>query len=522
MEGNSSEQLNAPLWEPIATGTADDVHRYDKLGSTSPRPFSGKSLSSIATDPTTIYGGEMDSESGVISDSSAKSSSQSSQDSTLTTLVLGIIIYFSSGGGPFGMEPSLKAAGNLYAIIGFAAMTFVWALPEAVMTYELSSLYPCSSGGVRWVEEAFGTTCGLFTGYLGWISGVTNNATAPVLFFSYLHSHFFPDSSDTDIQWIQFGISAGIATVLVYINYRGLEVVGKASVLVFFVSIAPFVLMTIIGISKVDPQKWLQTPTGEEEIFDDDTMTQPGWVPDTILGGIALRPFINNLYWNFNGFDQGSHFSNEVPKRTLRNGLCLSVLLVSTTTIIPILIATGATDIEQADWKAGTFALAGAEIGGRWLGTLIVVASGISLLATFISGMSADSLQLQGMADRGQLPSIFRSRSPHDTPTYALILGLFVVVLMLPLPFGFIVELSNFSYCISIIIEFLAFAQLRIRRGDGTMLRKTVYALLLIAPMLFNIAVLMLASYATYIYGACASALGALLILTTVSDSSSL
>ena len=55
-------------------------------------------------------------------------------------------------GGPFGVEPSLRAAGNLYAIIGFAAMPFLWALPEAVMTYELSTLYPCSSGGVRWVR----------------------------------------------------------------------------------------------------------------------------------------------------------------------------------------------------------------------------------------------------------------------------------------------------------------------------------------------------------------------------------
>ena len=56
-------------------------------------------------------------------------------------------------GGPFGVEPSLKAAGNLYAIIGFAVMPFLWSIPEAVMTYELSSLYPCASGGVRWVRS---------------------------------------------------------------------------------------------------------------------------------------------------------------------------------------------------------------------------------------------------------------------------------------------------------------------------------------------------------------------------------
>lgn len=59
----------------------------------------------------------------------------------------------SPTGGPFGSEPSLKAAGNLYAIIGFAVMPMVWSLPEAVMTYEMSTLFPCASGGVRFVRD---------------------------------------------------------------------------------------------------------------------------------------------------------------------------------------------------------------------------------------------------------------------------------------------------------------------------------------------------------------------------------
>ena len=31
--------------------------------------------------------------------------------------------------------------------------------------------------------------------------------------------------------------------------------------------------------------------------------------------------------------------------------------------------------------------------------------------------MTADSMQVQGVADRGQLPSLFSHRSAHDTPT---------------------------------------------------------------------------------------------------------
>mmetsp|Transcript_36617 Transcript_36617/g.64184 ORF Transcript_36617/g.64184 Transcript_36617/m.64184 type:complete len:117 (-) Transcript_36617:1122-1472(-) len=103
---------------------------------------------------------------------------------------------------------------------------------------------------------------------------------------------------------------------------------------------------------------------------------------------------------------------------------------------------------------------------------------------------------------------------------YALLLGLLVIMALLPLRFGLIVELSNFAFCLSVTVEFLAFAQLRIRKGDCTKLRKAFYAIMLVAPMLFNIAVVLLASYATYIYGACLTVFGVLLIIAKRIDSS--
>ena len=70
-------------------------------------------------------------------------------------------------GGPFGTEPSVKAAGNFYSIIGFSVMPFLWAAPEVYMTYKLSTKHPCASGGALWVELAFGERMGLLFGYLG-------------------------------------------------------------------------------------------------------------------------------------------------------------------------------------------------------------------------------------------------------------------------------------------------------------------------------------------------------------------
>jgi hypothetical protein len=60
-----------------------------------------------------------------------------------------------------------------------------------------------------------------------------------------------------------------------------------------------------------------------------------------------------------------------VTKGTLRNGIGCSLLLVTSAYLLPIMIATGAADIEQDEWTNGSFATAGTEIGGRWLGELL-------------------------------------------------------------------------------------------------------------------------------------------------------
>ena len=86
------------------------------------------------------------------------------------------------------------------------------------------------------------------TYFKGWISGVAYNASLPILFLSYVQNQFFPNNSE---NWaLHYGILVAITVVLTFVNYRGLEVVGSVSVLIFFLTMAPFVLLVIIGIPK--------------------------------------------------------------------------------------------------------------------------------------------------------------------------------------------------------------------------------------------------------------------------------
>ncbi len=80
-------------------------------------------------------------------------------------------------GGPFGIEPSIRAGGNFYAILGFVLFPLVWSIPEALVTAELGSAFQDPSAGVAWVEEAFGETMAYLCGFLAWVSGATGMCT---------------------------------------------------------------------------------------------------------------------------------------------------------------------------------------------------------------------------------------------------------------------------------------------------------------------------------------------------------
>jgi hypothetical protein len=93
-----------------------------------------------------------------------------------------VLIFYNVSGGPFGVESSVRSAGPLYTILGFIFAPLLWSLQEALITAELGTAFPEASGGVAWVEEAFGANWGWLTGYLGWVAGATDNAIYPVLF----------------------------------------------------------------------------------------------------------------------------------------------------------------------------------------------------------------------------------------------------------------------------------------------------------------------------------------------------
>jgi amino acid transporter len=169
------------------------------------------------------------------------------------------------------------------------------------------------------------------------------------------------------------------------------------------------------------------------------------------------------------------------------------------------MIAIGATDTNQRDWVDGYLASITSEIAGPWLGAWTVFAAGISNVGQFQAELSSDAFQLMGMADRGYLPKLFSIRSKHGTPTYGILLGTVVVVFLGVSDLATLIELLNFNYSISLLMEYCAFIKLRISRPDlerpfRIPLDTTGCILMLFPTVLLTLLVLGLATYQTYLF----------------------
>lgn len=100
--------------------------------------------------------------------------SSSSTPEKLGVASMTVLMFYTVSGGPFGIETTVRAGGNLCALLGFLLMPWVWSVQEALVTAELGTAFPDdASGGVAWVEEAFGPRIGFVMGFLSWIAGAT-------------------------------------------------------------------------------------------------------------------------------------------------------------------------------------------------------------------------------------------------------------------------------------------------------------------------------------------------------------
>ncbi|KAK8350945.1 hypothetical protein V6Z11_A05G000200 [Gossypium hirsutum] len=401
----------------------------------------------------------------------------------LTLIPLIFLIYFEVAGGPYGEEPAVQAAGPLLALLGFLLFPFIWSVPEALITAELSTAFPGNGGFVIWAERAFGPFFGSLMGSWKFLSGVINIAAFPVLCVDYLEKIIHPLESG----WPRH-ISILISTlILSFVNYTGLAIVGWAAVLLGVISLSPFIIMSLIAIPKIQPHRWL-------------SLGQKGVKRDWNL-------FFNTLFWNLNFWDNVSTLAGEVdkPQKTFPRALLVAVVFTCLAYLVPLFAVIGAVSVDQRDWGSGFHADAAEMIAGKWLKVWIEVGAVLSAIGLFEAQLSSCAYQLEGMANLAILPKLFGSRSKwFNTPWVGILLSTLITIGMSYMDFTDIISSANFLYSLGMLLEFSSFVWLRrklpeIKRPYRVPLRIPGLVLMCLIPSAFLVVIMVIATKIVYL-----------------------
>ena len=362
------------------------------------------------------------------------------------------LIFFSVSGGPFGNEGAVAAAGPFWALLGFTIFPFIWCVPEALITAELSSVFPGNAGFVSWVAAAFGPYWGFQEGWLSWCASVTSNAVYPHLFLEYLKTPF-PIFQESYAASLLFLIAFPI--IMSYANYRGLDVVSKVGVMLMLFVLGPFIFISVLGFPLIEPGNFL---IGWDRI--------PEIVPNSPTGAIAL---FNILFWNLNNWDSVSLISGEVvnARQNIPKAMFIAMLVTTISYIVPMAVGIGMMRagedgvIDSHDWSAGYYQEIAYAVGGWPLSFWILASASVAIIGQFQALVSSGSYGLQAMANLGWLPAFFAGSSKYGTPSTGIGIAIVAVLLQTGLDFMSILQMLNGVYCVAEIVEFSAFLSLR-------------------------------------------------------------
>jgi amino acid transporter len=358
----------------------------------------------------------------------------------LTLIPLIFIIYFEVAGGPYGEEPAVQAAGPLLALLGFLIFPFIWSIPEALITAELTTIFPGNGGFVIWAENAFGPFSGSLMGTWKFLAGVINIAAFPVLCIDYIKKLFPVFESG----WPRNLAILASTLLLSFLNYTGLTIVGYVAVVLAIVSLSPFILMSLIAIPKIHPHKWI-------------SLGQKGVKKDWNL-------FFNTLFWNLNFWDNVSTLAGEVeqPKKTFPLALLIAVIFTCVSYLIPLFAVTGVVNVDQSQWETGFHAQAAKIIAGNWLKIWIEIGAVLSGIGLFEAQLSSSAYQVLGMAEIGILPKFCGVRSKwFNTPWLGILVSTLITIAVSYMNFTDIISSANFLYSLGMLLEFASFLWLR-------------------------------------------------------------
>jgi amino acid transporter len=349
--------------------------------------------------------------------------------------------YFMVSGGPYGIEDILGGAGFMWAIAILLLLPLLWSLPTALMIGELASAIPADGGFYVWVRRALGPFWGYQEGWLSLAASVFDMAIYPAIFVSYL-GKLAPALTQDGRGYVW---SLVVVVVCSLWNLRGAPAVGRDSVWLFVLLLAPFVVFVLLGVG----HGLLYHPAVQ-------------WSRPASDASFSTAVLV--AMWNYMGWDNASTIARDVenPQRTYPRAMIASTALVAFTYILP-LAAMAFAGLSVQTFSTGDWATAAEALGGSALGVAVVVGGAISGIGMFNALVMSYTRLPMAMAEEGMLPRFVAWRNRRGVPWVSVVFCGVAWALALKLPFERLISIDLILYGSSLLLEFVALVALRLR-----------------------------------------------------------
>ena len=374
------------------------------------------------------------------------------------------IIFFSSSGGPYGIETVLSSSGIGMSLILLVTIPLLLSLPMSLMNAELSSALPLEGGFYSWVKIACGSFLGFMEAALSWMASWLDTALYPIIFVDYLSiwipsvtrgKHvffsFFGGNFSVDTHWL---MAIGIMIPLAIINILGVKLVGSGLVISMALLFAPLFVFIALAISR-----FASNPTSA--IFSPMTLHNQSMMSSAGAGlGIML--------WSYIGYDSATTAGGEIENASSAypKALFFNLPLVALSYTLPILaaLASGLHKGDVSAWDNGDFAHAANILGGTWLKTGLIIGALVAQAGLFSSFLLCMSRLPFMLAADGYLPRSLARVSPKtNTPIRAIVISVFIYAFFASLNFTTLIDSDMFLTLAALLLEFVALLVLRFR-----------------------------------------------------------
>eukprot|EP01087_Luapelamoeba_hula_P021477 TRINITY_DN7520_c0_g1_i1.p1 TRINITY_DN7520_c0_g1~~TRINITY_DN7520_c0_g1_i1.p1 ORF type:complete len:588 (+),score=89.19 TRINITY_DN7520_c0_g1_i1:38-1801(+) len=370
----------------------------------------------------------------------------------INTFQLAIITYFFTCGGPFGVEPSVNAAGPLYTLIGFVVAPLLWSVPQSLMAAELSLMMKQNGGNILWAKRAFGHFGGWINAYNNIIYFIISLSLNIVLLTAYLPSHLLNQLENWHIILIKFGF-VSIVTIL---NIIGIQWITRVSYLLMVAILAPFVV------------QWIDAPIRlHDQMHWGDVLDRPS--------SIHFGVFVSTVLWSYGGFDAMGTFAGEVKggKSTYIKGILFAMPFDIATYFFPVFIGYVLSPNMKTGWGSGYFTTV-AEVEGYWMAIWVFTTSVMANFGTYAVGIASLSRCMwacgRGPQEVKLLPGFVswdrRSKNGARSPVAAIIIiGVCTFALSLG-TFNLLVQATMVIRLVNLGFEYGALVKLRFSAPD--------------------------------------------------------